>query len=314
MDRKIRDAQFVLVVCTEQYYKKVMGLEPEGTGLGVKWEGTLIYQHIYNAGASNSKFLPVLFDPKDRQFIPTPLQGATHYLVGTQSGYDDLYFRLLNRPKVEKPRLGKQRPLPKKEVKTDISAYLSAPIDVPLWDEAKWKATFFIVSKTSSEPPILGLGFLNQVPAQRIFQQWLRRYGERDHFEELRISIVEGEIPGEQPGYSVHIGPDLDNTIKRYQAAGLTVRPDTDLFIAISRIHRMNPSPGSKNLEMFKDAYRRFHEYLLVPGVVKPDGSDLSFCRGLGILKHEIRFRRVEEIGTNDEDFAVLGEPVKPEG
>src|ERR1700674_1828285 len=39
MDRKIKDAQFVLVVCTEKYCAKVMGHEHQGTGLGVRWEG-----------------------------------------------------------------------------------------------------------------------------------------------------------------------------------------------------------------------------------------------------------------------------------
>ena len=28
---------------------------------------------------------------------------------------------------------------------------------------------------------------------------------------------------GEKPGYSVHVGVDLENTIKRYREAGLTV-------------------------------------------------------------------------------------------
>ena len=51
MDRKIRDAQFVLMICTETYYKRVMGGEAADRGLGVKWEGGLIYQHIHNAGA-----------------------------------------------------------------------------------------------------------------------------------------------------------------------------------------------------------------------------------------------------------------------
>jgi hypothetical protein len=183
------------------------------------------------------------------------------------------------------------------------------PIDIALWDEAKWKSTFFLLSKGDTQPPILGLGFLNEVPARRIFEQWHRRYGKQDRFDELRISIIEGEIHGEMPGYSVHIGPDHDNTIKRYQAAGLTVKPDVDLFILVSRIHRMNPSPESRFLQMFKEAYRRWNEYLLIPGVVKPDGSLLRYCKDLGILKREIKFRRVGDIGGDDEDSVVLERP-----
>lgn len=69
MDRKIRDAQFVLMVCTETYYKRVMGDEEAGKGLGVRWEGGLIYQHIYNAGTMNNKFIPVLMRGEDQPFI-----------------------------------------------------------------------------------------------------------------------------------------------------------------------------------------------------------------------------------------------------
>ena len=40
MDRRIRDADFVLTVCTETYYRRAMQDEQPGSGLGVRWEGT----------------------------------------------------------------------------------------------------------------------------------------------------------------------------------------------------------------------------------------------------------------------------------
>lgn len=60
MDRQIRDADFVLMICTEIYYKRVMGEEKPGAGLGVKWEGKLIYQHINQADSQNTRFIPPL--------------------------------------------------------------------------------------------------------------------------------------------------------------------------------------------------------------------------------------------------------------
>ena len=39
MERNIREAKYVLLVCTEHYLKKVMGEAEEGTGLGIRWEG-----------------------------------------------------------------------------------------------------------------------------------------------------------------------------------------------------------------------------------------------------------------------------------
>ena len=81
MDRKIRDAKFVLMICTETYYRRVMGDTAAEEGHGVKWEGGLIYQDIYNAGATNAKFIPVLLRQQDKTFIPTPLQSATHHIM-----------------------------------------------------------------------------------------------------------------------------------------------------------------------------------------------------------------------------------------
>lgn len=305
MDKKIRDAQFVISICTETYYKRVMGEETSGKGLGVRWEGNLVYQHLYNAGATNAKFVPVVFDRMDGQFIPTPLQAATRYLLDAEDGYESLYSRLSNQPRVSKPKLGRRRPVRQKEVKTDFSLYVSAPIDPPLWDEARWRAVFVLVPKDGSRPPALGLAFQNEVPARQIFEQWSRRYGAIDRFDELRISIIEGDIPGERPGYSVHIGPDVKNTIARYKSAGLKVDENTFLM-SVGRIHRMNPEPGSRNLEMFKEAYNRFNQFFLILGTINPDGSGLKPIMDFGLTKSSIQFRRVEDIGPDDEDSVVL--------
>jgi hypothetical protein len=121
MDKKIRDAHYVLMIITETYYKRVMGEEETGKGLGVIWEGSLIYNYIYNAGTANTKFIPCIFDVSHQHHIPTPLKGATFYCVSTPEGYDDLYYRLLNKTKTEKPRLGKRRALPQKKVKTNFA-------------------------------------------------------------------------------------------------------------------------------------------------------------------------------------------------
>ena len=305
MDKKIRDSRLVLIVCTKNYYKRVMKDEKDpDTGLGAKWEGGLIYQHLYNTG-TNQKFIPVLFRESDKKFIPTPLQSATHYRVDIEEGYEHLYARLLGRPGVKKPDLGTVRPMPKKEVKTDLSMYVTGPINPDLWNEAKWRGT--LVMQYEGQPPMLGLGFLNEKPARQIFEEWHKRYGDRDTFEELRVSIVEGEIKGERPGYTVHIGVDFENTIKRYKDAGLKIDIDNSMFMMISRLNRMNPASGSKNIELFKSLYRHYKTYSLIPAVIKPDGSEFKPMADLAILKSTIHFRQAEEIDPqHDPDAPVL--------
>jgi hypothetical protein len=44
MDRNLDAAQFFLMVCTATYRRRAMGLEEPGQGLGVNWEGNLIYK------------------------------------------------------------------------------------------------------------------------------------------------------------------------------------------------------------------------------------------------------------------------------
>ena len=121
MDREIKKAQFVLMICTETYYRRVMGQEKPGVGHGVAWESTLIYNHIYNTGSQNIKFIPVIFDEAHALYIPTPMQGATRYCVSIPDGYEQLYNRLIGKPPAEKPPLGKRKALPQRDVKTDFA-------------------------------------------------------------------------------------------------------------------------------------------------------------------------------------------------
>jgi hypothetical protein len=303
MDRKISSASLVLVVCTETYLARINGEDAPDTGLGVKWEGGIIYQHLYNQGANNSKFIPVLMKASHKTFIPVPLQGASYFAIDTEAGYQRLYNRLLGIPPAEKPPLGQRPPMPRKAVKTDPTLYFSSPINVPLWDKAKWVATAFLWAP--GKIPIMALGFLNREPAETIFKEWGQRYGKQDMYEELRVALIEGDIPGKAPGYSVHIGANWENLLKRYERAGFTPT-DYDYYMTITRIHRMNPLPGATNLASFKNAYTEFGGYLLAPAACKSDGSDLDVNFDLTIAKRELFLRIAVDIGPNDVDRAVF--------
>ena len=90
MEKRIRESDFVLVVCTETYSRKI---EDRDVGKGVVWESTLSYQEIYDA-RTNRKFIPVVFESADRTHVPKPLRPYTIFDVGAEESYEEWEFRL----------------------------------------------------------------------------------------------------------------------------------------------------------------------------------------------------------------------------
>ncbi len=109
MDKQFKDADFILVVCTETYCRRFEGREERGKGLGVKWEGAIITDELYSNEAVNKRFIPVLFSADDAESVPERLRHFMRHLIAEQEGYEELYRRLTNQPRVIKPQLGKLR-------------------------------------------------------------------------------------------------------------------------------------------------------------------------------------------------------------
>lgn len=84
-------AEFVLVVCSETYYRRFRGNEDAREGKGVDWEGALITQEIYDSKSTTVKFVPVLVSETDESYIPEPLRAHTHYVFTAEPRYDALY-------------------------------------------------------------------------------------------------------------------------------------------------------------------------------------------------------------------------------
>jgi hypothetical protein len=111
-EAEIRRADFVLMVCTEIYLRRVNGEEETGKGHGVRWEGHLSNQHLYDAGSLNRKFVPVLFADGRSEHVPTPVKGGTIYRVETTEGYEGLLRLLTDQPLTPMPALGQRPSLP----------------------------------------------------------------------------------------------------------------------------------------------------------------------------------------------------------
>ncbi len=172
-------------------------------------------------------------------------------------------------------------------------------INVDLWNEAYWTATAFLYDPRSADPPYLGLVFENTEAGRKIFGELRDRIGAVDEFEELYISIVEGEILGEDPGYTVHISSDPLRTESRLRSEGKDFTFDE--AIIVSRFHRMIPAPGSPHLSKFKSEVRVHGRYSLIP--VSSEVQPQFDC---AIEKREVHFRQASDITRTDRDAVVL--------
>jgi hypothetical protein len=106
MEDKLESAQFVLVICTDTYYRRFLGHEEPNKGKGVGWEGSLVTLELYHALSDTSKFVPVIFHAQDERFIPRPLSGHTHYLLNSEDNYAKLYAFLTGQAGVVPRKLG----------------------------------------------------------------------------------------------------------------------------------------------------------------------------------------------------------------
>jgi hypothetical protein len=110
-------SDFVLCVCTEEYKRRVEGKVSADVGKGVFWEGTLIYNYLYDE-KGNRRCIPILLGETNGAYIPTVLGGYTHFtllklgLDDAQSDYAKLYRLLTRQPGVEKAELGAMLTLP----------------------------------------------------------------------------------------------------------------------------------------------------------------------------------------------------------
>jgi hypothetical protein len=112
---KLDWAEFVLLICTETYYRRFRGHEEPSKGKGVDWEGQLITFEIYQAKSRTTKFVPVIFAAQDEEFIPEPLRDHP-YRVDSEDSYQELYGFLTGQAGVPLAELGAVKTLPRKEV------------------------------------------------------------------------------------------------------------------------------------------------------------------------------------------------------
>ena len=123
------NSDFVLCVCTQEYKRRIEGSVPADVGKGVFWEGTLIYNYLYD-DKGNFRCVPVYLADAEAGEIPAILKGYPRFhlnkfaLDDAVSDYANLYRLLTKQPSVAKVNIGEVRrlpPLTDRERQTDFT-------------------------------------------------------------------------------------------------------------------------------------------------------------------------------------------------
>lgn len=182
-----------------------------------------------------------------------------------------------------------------------------SPIDVPLWDRAKWNGTLFVWTEPLDAPPILAIGFKDSEAGQAIFSKWKDKWGDEDVDNMIRVAIITGLSERNPTTYSVAIGPDSRRV----------ANDENKVFMFLSRMNRMTPET-SENLDKFVAAYKEMGSFLLAPVWLDANRRILgALSIQLAIAKKQLDIREAWEIGENDPDIFVLYEdddPIIPAG
>ncbi|WP_349271384.1 SEFIR domain-containing protein [Mycolicibacterium parafortuitum] len=112
MYSEIQSADFVLLVCTENYQRKLLGDERPVSGGGVHWEGAIITEHAYRS--DTAKFIPLVLSSRDIPHIPYFLCSTSFYEIDTLNwgGLEQLLRRIYNEPEIKPRKLGRRPTFP----------------------------------------------------------------------------------------------------------------------------------------------------------------------------------------------------------
>lgn len=316
-ERQIENSDYVLIVNDKSYFDKVN--EYNKLGKGVMWEITVVYQHLYDSKMTNKKFIPIFFNSEDEQYILTPLKLFTFYNVSKDDQYEKLYLRLIGKKVHEKPALGNIKSLPvKKQRKT---FFFINPINIELWDEAKWNGAIY--SAYDDRPPLLMLTYKNFDAAVEIFKQWKEKISDRFADDFLSINIIERPFPEKcwvnyekdrnfGVGYFIHIGA---NATKILELINSFDNDKDKCLLSFSRFQWMDELNGTYYRDTFIKAAKSYKEFLIVPAHIIDDTKQVRSFDDLQIdFKYCLRFREIGvkqgiNLSNNDLCNVVLNNP-----
>lgn len=181
------------------------------------------------------------------------------------------------------------------------------PINMPLWDRARWAGCAY--TGHANTPPMMFLCFRDIDYGEKIFRGWQKRVGRVDAEGWIGLTIITGVDRARPANYlvSVSVGEDY---IAR------TTGPN-QLFTMVSRSKEMTPS-DTRNLDIFLSEFKKYDGCFLAPAalsngtVVMSEGPE-----DLTVIKRKLTVIEAWRVGPNHPasvSMQGVTDPVIPAG
>lgn len=170
-------------------------------------------------------------------------------------------------------------------------------IDRALWTQARPTGVAFLAP--AEGPPGLGIVFDDAAAGVEIFERWIAELGPEDRDELIRVTITEGDVAGQPPGYTVAIEVDVDSiseALVRRALDGVDLEAEG---LGAVRWRMRTPPGGSPHLAAWKRRFAETGRYALVP--MLDDDGGLAPVYELQLVKRKLGF-----------ETAAAGAPVEP--
>lgn len=183
-----------------------------------------------------------------------------------------------------------------------------SPINMPLWDKARWNATGFAELPSESPMPRLILVYADSDEGRKIFRGWRKKVGAVDTQNWIGLTIITG-ISRTNPSH-YRLAVSVSESFLHAQVSG------HQRFAMVYRMHDMTPG-NDANLKTFLASYSKASRFVLQPGT-SVGGNQLLWREDDAALGIELRHLAVVpawKIGPGTPLMSTLGnieDPVIP--
>jgi hypothetical protein len=211
----------------------------------------------------------------------------------------------------DKPPVAEKKPLAYSEAEPSETMFgvdglkhrdltVMSPINMRLWDKARWNATGFAELPAESPMPRLILVFADSNEGRKIFRGWRKKVGAVDTQNWIGLTIITGISRSNPHHYRLTVSVSesyIQAHVGRHQR-----------FAMVYRMHDMTPV-NEKNLRTFLDSYSKASRFVLQPGT-SAGGNQLIWLEedaALGIELNRLAIVPAWEIGPGTPLMSALG-------